>query len=87
MCDRSHLSEQAIDSRASRPCSICKAHHADSTVLTGTTEMDEHGYRVVVVTLCPECRRDPQAIDRKFRHWARRLRAEADVIESLSPVK
>jgi hypothetical protein len=61
-------------------------HHSNSTVLSAPTEMDEDGYRVVVVTLCPECRRDPH-IDRKLRQWARRLRAQADVVESLSPVK
>ena len=81
MCDRKHL---AVD-KAERKCNFCEGRRSDITQWAGATDIDEDGYRVVVISVCDECRRDPDMVGVKLRKWADRLRSEAAVLESFSP--
>jgi hypothetical protein len=80
MCDRSHLASDQSEER--KKCSLCKKRRPDCVHWTGTTDIGGDDYRVIIVTVCPQCRRNPDVVDAKLRRWAKRLRDEADVLDS-----
>jgi hypothetical protein len=84
MCDRSHLaSERSIKLK----CSICDKRRSDCTQWTDTIDFGGENYRVILVTVCPQCRRNPDVVDAKLGNWAKRLRDEADVLDSFRKSK
>jgi hypothetical protein len=79
------MTTNGSDGRESK-CSFCDGRRTDGTRWIGATDIDDGGYSVVTITICPECRRDPEMVDAKLRKWAMRLRGQAAVLERFSPL-